>query len=378
MSRHDLGRFDVNNANDASRGADSNPEVVLHWAGLVTDEVFSFLGPISSSLARAGVAQTIVLNDEPRYAHLLSRFDPSIRLVLIPAAAGRCRRWKRARDAFVAALRADAPSIVHLHGFIPYLLRAGAVGRLTPQAKVLYSPHGSRALASGWGPFALLRWLGNHLFGATAAHDIANVSSEARALKASSKQRVTLVESAVAPVFFGVDRAEAEHPLVVTGNRIPDMRGAATFAQLAVLLSEESLGVRFDWIGRSDPLSESALKAANVKVSDVTDDAERARRFAAGWLYVAPQGKNGFPLFLAEAMAAGLACVAIDTDYHRDLIRHASTGYLCRNEEEMVARIAMLIDSPELRAVIGDAARREAIRRFSGQNFRDALVVSSA
>ena len=138
-------------------------------------------------------------------------------------------------------------------------------------------------------------------------------------------------------------------------------------------MSEESLGLRFEWIGGADSLSESCLKAANVDVSDVTDEVERARRFGAAWVYVAPTSMSGFPVFLAEAMAAGLPCVAFDTVYHRDLIEHGVTGYLCRNEEEMVSHVAMLVDSPELRAMFGTAARREATRRFSKHRFQDAL-----
>lgn len=361
-----------------STSSNHKADRVLHWAGQVTDEVFSFLGPASAAMARAGIEQTVVLIDEPRYRHLLPRFDESITVVLTPALPNRYGRWKRAQESFVAALRDTSPSAVHLHGFVPYMLGMRATRRLARQARVFYSPHGSRSLATPFGSNTLSKWARNGVFSAVDEYDIASSSAEARALIAMKKQRVTLVESAVAPAFLEVERAEGDRPLVVTGNRIPEFRSATMFAQLAVLLSDESVGLRFEWIGGSDSLSESCLKAANVGVSDITDEAERARRLAAAWVYVAPAGKSGFPVFLAEAMAAGLPCVAVDTDYHSDLIEHGVTGYLCRNEEELVSHIAMLIGAPEVRAMIGNAARREAARRFSGRQFLDASTYSAA
>lgn len=346
---------------------------MLHWAGLVTDEVFSFLGPASAALAQAGIDQTVVLIDDPRYRHLLPRFDGSIAIVLTPSLPKRYERWKSAYDSFVAALRDRAPSAVHLHGFIPYVLGLGAVSKLARNARVYYSPHGSKSLNPTLGSSTLLRWVQNSLFSDVDERDIANSPNEARVLRAIKKQPVTLMESAVAQSFFDVARDEADCPLIVTGNRNRRVRGASMFAQIAVLLSEESLGLRFEWIGGADSLSESCLKAANVEVSDVTDEVARARRFAAAWVYVAPTSMSGFPVFLAEAMAAGLPCVAFDTDYHRDLIVHGVTGYLCSNEEDMVSHVAMLVDSPELRAMLGTAARREATRRFSEHRFQDAL-----
>ena len=97
---------------------------------------------------------------------------------------------------------------------------------------------------------------------------------------------------------------------------------------------------------------------------------------SSGWLYVAHGRARGFPLHLAEAMAAGLPCVAIDSPMHRSLLRHGDTGLLCSDGEDMLRQVARLVDDRDLRAAMGRAARREAEQRFVQARFRDELLAA--
>jgi len=177
------------------------------------------------------------------------------------------------------------------------------------------------------------------------------------------------VESPVGDAFFAVPRNEARHPLIVTGGRAPGARHAELVAQLAVLLGGGDPHIGFNWIGGVDEVSRARLNAAGVGVFDGAADADCAARLAAGWIGLAPARSAGFPTFLLEAMAAGLPCVALDCPQHRELIRAGETGYLCASEADMIERIAMLIDTPALRARLGAAARLEAQRRFGESAF---------
>jgi hypothetical protein len=52
---------------------------------------------------------------------------------------------------------------------------------------------------------------------------------------------------------------------------------------------------------------------------------------------VATCDERGFPIHLAEAIAAG--CVELDTEIHRSLVVPRETGYLYTNVREMLERI---------------------------------------
>jgi len=178
----------------------------------------------------------------------------------------------------------------------------------------------------------------------------------------------------VPQVYFETRRNETQRPLVIAGSRCDDPRGVELFAQLAVLLSGDDLRISFHWVGSLGAASVARLKAANVGYCYTTDDAEIASLLSSAWLYVAPRnGPPGFPVFIAEAMALGLACAAIGSPEHRDLIRDGETGFLCNTENEVMQCIGRLVDEPLLRKRIGQAARREAEIRFSPRRFRDAL-----
>lgn len=347
---------------------------VVHMVGPVTDAVFDFLGPVSAALAERGVLQTVILTDEPAYRHLLPHFHPSIRLVLNAADSGPLRRLPRALEALLRAVSAQPTVAVHLHGLIPSLVGAYAArfNRLPP--RLYFSPHGSRSLARWKQLGALAWWLVRPQAAGSFQRTIANSAFEADTLRRITNDTVRLVESPVDDAFFEAGRNEARRPLLVTGSRVPNPSAAATFAQLAVLFSDEALDVGCNWLGTADAESIRRLTAAGVGVYEMTDATDRAGRLSAAWVYVALDGGRGFPVFLAEAMAAGLPCVVWNTPYHRDVIEHRRTGLCCSSHAQLLACVAELIDSPDERQRLGAAARAEARKRFDRQQFSDSML----
>ena len=355
---------------------DANAAKVVHLVGCVTDDVFRFLGPATTALAQSGVEQTVVLIDDLRFRHLLPRFHDSVELVLTPAVRNPLRRWWLSMEACREVMHSCPPKAMHLHGIVPSLIGASVVRTLGVAVALYYSPHGSKSPALLTNLGRLVMWPMRALFGRGKQRAIANAATEARTLTVMSREAVELVESPVAAKFFDVTRNEARHPLIVTAARMPTPRSAELYAQLAVLLGGETLRLSFNWIGTADPGSLVRLKAANVGVFNVVSDGERASRLAAGWVYLAAGGLRGSPSCLVEAMAVGLPCVALDTPYHRDVIRHGETGFLCRTEQEILACIARLLDERALRMEVGQAARHEARQRFSEVKFRDSLFAA--
>lgn len=359
-------------------GVEPTVPTMIHLVGRVTDEVFSFLGPATSALASKGVRQVVVMLDDPGFRHVVTRFDPLVELELIPFKRGLGHRWSLILRAYRHVLGQSPVHAVHAHGFLPCVLGAVLIRSMGLRTPLYYSPHGSSSL----GALRSIGVVGMRLLRLTTSGDsqvsIANTSADARTLGALTQSTVDVVESPVADAFFAVERHESRFPLIVTGGRRIDPRGAELFARLAVLLGDESLKLGFNWFGQVDVASAGRLKAANVGVFDITDETERASRMAAGWIFLAAGGRPGFPLRLAEAMAAGLPCVAVDTPYHRDLIDHGRTGLLCRDDEEVMQTIAQLIDAPALRRSLGEAARDEARHRFRDDRFREALIAAYA
>jgi len=346
---------------------------VVHLVGRVTDAVFSFLGPVTAVNAERGIRQTVILMDAPAHRHVLPRFHPSVRLVLTSASAGPLRRPMDSLAALLKAVETQPTAAVHLHGMIPALLGmyAARFGRL-PQGMIL-SPHGSRSLMAFRPVRAVMAWLLRPSAGHAPPLIIANSSADAKALERLMDEPVQLIETRIDAEFFLAPRREARRPLLLTGSRSHDPTPPAQYAQLAVLLGEESLNVSCNWHGTADADSLARLAAANIAVYDSTTPSERAARMSSAWIYVALADEHGFPVFLAEAMSAGLACVVWNTPTHRELVTHGETALCCDSLEQLLAAVAQLIDSRAERERLGRAARAEARRRFDDQRFRDSI-----
>lgn len=351
---------------------------VVHLAGRVSDEVFSFLGPATAALARAGAEQTLVLIDDRRYRHLLPLFDNRIELVLTGAEQGAFQQWRRSLQVFRQMLGAGPVSAVHLHGLRASAFGAPVVSAAGIEAPLFYSLRGWRAFGAAGLVASLLHRLFRRPPGQPRARAIAAIASQADSVPSIAHGSVAVVETPVPRHFFAVSRNEARYPLLVAGSPHPDPRSVELFARIAVLLGGTPLRIGFNWIGTVDTGSRTRLQAANVGVFESVSEADRASRFASSWLFVAPGSTRRVPAFLVEALAVGLPVVALDAPHHRELLRDGETGFLCNTEEDLLDCIARLIDAPELRARMGSLARAEASQRFSEDHFRAALLKAYA
>lgn len=339
----------------------------------MTESVFGFLGPLTAALAQRGVSQCVLLLDDPAYAGQLAQFDPQVRIVRVPMGGGRVVRRVALLNALLNEARSQRKTAIHAHGLLAAVLAVYAQKLYRLKARLYFSPHGSRAVrllsAMGLGGATALR-------GLTAprhTHVIATASTDVAPFSGFSESQVALIESPVAPAYFDTPRQEAPRPLIVSSGQTLQSRPAAVYAQLAVLLGAGASDLRFRWIGSVDGESEARLKAADVDVLASSTDAERARELASGWVYVATGAAHGFPIALAQAMALGLPCIAWNTPFHRDVIEHGRTGYLCESAEECLRYLEMLNDSPESRALIGRAARVAATERFGTERFQASV-----
>jgi len=84
-------------------------------------------------------------------------------------------------------------------------------------------------------------------------------------------------------------------------------------------------------------------------------------------LYVASSRKEGLPLSILEAMAAGLAVVATDAPGHRDVVVPGETGLLVPPEDPaaLAEAVAVLLTDPARRKNLGQAGRERVRQEFS-------------
>jgi glycosyltransferase involved in cell wall biosynthesis len=107
----------------------------------------------------------------------------------------------------------------------------------------------------------------------------------------------------------------------------------------------------------------------------VGDEAERIAILRAADAFFLPSSVEGLSLAMLEAMACGAATVATDVGSDGDALRGA--GIVLDPVElraELRASFRLLIENPWLIPILGEAARRRAVERYSLERNVDGLV----
>lgn len=336
---------------------------ILHLTSTVTDEVVDFLGPATRELSRMGRLQSIVLFDEARTRDNVERLRRHAELVGVDIADGGGRsRYRALYEACCREIARSRPSTLHFHGLAACVVGALALRRSGATGQVLYSLRGCRSLvalcAAGW----LIGMLARRSLRPSRRAAVAIFPLEVRA--SGSRGLRHLIEHPVHAAFLAVPRDEAPAPRVLSGGTHADTHSIDILSQIAVLLSAEALAIEFRWLGRMDEGTASRFQAAGIRIVDTDDEAVQAAELARAWLCVAPWWTQGHPLFLIQAMAAGLPGVVLDCPRHRQVVEHGTTGFVCASGDELIRAVALLLDDPALRRRMGDAARERTRARF--------------
>jgi len=97
---------------------------------------------------------------------------------------------------------------------------------------------------------------------------------------------------------------------------------------------------------------------------------------AASDAFVLPSPVEGFGRVLIEAMAASLPAVAFDTAGPAEILKDGSTGLLVApiSAGGLAAAVARLHAAPELRELLGTAARRRVEERYSMEEHAKSVI----
>lgn len=344
---------------------------VLHVAALGDEEALQTLRRTSQAMAGEGIAQVLIALDDGRAGE--PAWPGALAADVTPL---RCARLSlvgkvRALQLELAKLSCERPPYaVHLHGLAACLLGWQALKGSPLEGRVLYSPHCSPFRLS-WAMPVLGRLFQARLTPAQYAA-LADSPTEAHALSRLLNRSVEVLPHAVSDVFFACPRKQEPRVAVVadgSGGEAVDL-----VSRLCVLFNSREARVPFWWLGPADAETARQLVAGDVQILEAADEAERAQALSRASLFLHLSFREQAPHAVAQAMAAGVPCLASDTLAHRAIVRHGDTGYICTSERDFVEKITILLRDPAERARLGEAAREEAERRFTVRHFKAALL----
>lgn len=259
---------------------------------------------------------------------------------------------------FVAAL-CGAPSILTLHG------------NMTEIATSMKArPFSYLGLASTLEKFALGRVSGIHCI---SRHTQKSVSWRAR--------RTWIIPNAVSREFFEVTHKPSAKPYVVCMSVVSEWKNTILLARAGDRLHAEFPDAEIHFFGdcnEAHPYGHAFMESLRPRpwcVFHGKSSPETIRSaLAIATCAVLPSIQENFGLALAEAMAAGVACIGSDAGGIPDVVSDGKTGLLfsSNNEDELSDRLLEIHRNPEKSATMAAAGRADALRRFAVEAVADA------
>jgi glycosyltransferase involved in cell wall biosynthesis len=352
---------------------------VVHITEALGGGVLSMLTQLSNQAAAAGIEVTVIYSlrrETPKnFANL---FHPTVKLIYVSMfrEVNFKKDWTSLWE-LIKNLRHCNPAVVHLHSS-----KAGVLGRVaariaTPNAKVLYSPHGLSFLRRDVSPaskyaYLIFERMAERMGGTI----VACSNSELKEIKEKVHARdVAMIENGVNVAEIPLRRARDDGKVVIgMSGRASFQKNHEAFASLANTMHSPT--VTFLWIGGN--MAEVPDPRRNLSIS-CTGWVSRTRALELMSeldIYVQTSRWEGLPLAVIEAQVAGIPAVVTDVVGNRDAVFHGVTGFVASSPDEMSRYVAILRDDSQLRKRMGAAARQSASIRFSMDViFREWLAV---
>ncbi len=120
-----------------------------------------------------------------------------------------------------------------------------------------------------------------------------------------------------------------------------------------------------DGASRRDVAAALAPFAERVRYAGLREEAEMPALYAACDLFVWPAINEAYGMAILEAQAAGLAAIVGDAGGVREIVADGETGRVlpAGDDQAFAGAVASLLDDPDRRRAMGDAARAKVTRR---------------
>ncbi len=152
---------------------------------------------------------------------------------------------------------------------------------------------------------------------------------------------------------------QPEKPLLLYVGRLSPEKEIERLAELLRAIPQARLALVGD--GPQRRILERHFAGLPVHFAGFLQGDELAAAFASSDVFVMPSRTETLGLVVLEAMASGLPVVAARAGGVPETIEEGTSGFLFESEREAVGTVKRLLDSPDEREAVGQAARERAL-----------------
>jgi len=174
-----------------------------------------------------------------------------------------------------------------------------------------------------------------------------------------------VVPTGVDTKFFSpvLERPRNARVQVLFAGSIREYKEPQTVVHAATLFPEADFVIAGEGI-MSNELQQRVQRErlANVRFTGALSRNALREEYRQADIFFYPSHWEGSPKVIMEAAACGLPAI-VRNDYQPESVINGQTGYVVASDEELFARLAELLERPDLRRAFGEAGR-EHVKRF--------------
>lgn len=169
---------------------------------------------------------------------------------------------------------------------------------------------------------------------------------------------------------FTPGTAKASTPLVIAVGRLAPVKRFDALIRSAATLKGRHPGLRLVIAGEGDerPVLESEIRRLDaadwIELRGRVDDDELVVLMQQAWVLASASAVEGWGMTLTEAAASGTPAVATRTTGHLDAVSDGETGLLGVDDDDLAAKLDLVLADADLRARLSEAALARS-RTFS-------------
>lgn len=316
-----------------------------------------------------------MLRDEPDIEPVYCSADGQIREALAARGIRFVPLTRFTPAAVRAAIRAEAPDIIHAHDMRASFYAARACGSIPLISHI----HCNATDARGLSPKSVAYLLAAH----KAAH-IFWVSQSAfdgyafhRLFAAKSSVLYNIIDIAATEARMRTDAETYPYDAVYVG-RLTYAKDPARLMRVFRLVHARLPQTRFAVVGTGDLAEETQALAAEYGLCECVHflgyRANPLKLLADSKVTVMTSRYEGTPMSALEAQALGVPIVSTPTDGLCELIQSGENGFLADTDEGLADGIVTLLTDADKQARMSQAARAFSVRYNDMQAYRAALL----
>ena len=265
---------------------------------------------------------------------------------------------------YITRLRKKADVIIDIENGIPFFTPFYS---LKPKIIIMHHVHQDvffKELPSfiAWIPYLLERYIMKLAYRNIRFVAVSGTTKSEMKKRLGISSNVNVIYNGLEHTHFITNAKKSKKPTIIYFGRLMRYKRIDLLIDLFPKILEKLPNAELHIAGTGVVENELKLKVKNMKLNKkiifhgFVDDLKKVSLLKNSWVFVNPSSLEGWGVTVIEANALGVPAIAFNVPGLSEAIRNNETGYLVKDNDEMINKIILILKDKKLRNKLGNNA----------------------